>query len=157
MKSCWRHPLYSLLSSSSPGTSLCWWDLWSFPLWACSSADAGQKCFPQHPSDSRRYKTNWQCRCSRVTLCVHITAPFCVCVCPVCSDELTHKFKGYTVMTEDERYDALRHCRYVDEVLRDAPWTLTTEFLQKHKVRGHTNTAYHFIQWYYSTGLITDQ
>ncbi|TKS83028.1 Choline-phosphate cytidylyltransferase B [Collichthys lucidus] len=52
----------------------------------------------------------------------------------VCSDELTHKFKGYTVMTEDERYDALRHCRYVDEVVRDAPWTLTTEFLQKHKI-----------------------
>lgn len=55
----------------------------------------------------------------------------------VCSDELTHKFKGYTVMTEDERYDALRHCRYVDEVVRDAPWTLSTEFLQKHKVKGH--------------------
>lgn len=52
----------------------------------------------------------------------------------VCSDELTHKFKGYTVMTEDERYDSLRHCRYVDEVVRDAPWTLTTEFLKKHKI-----------------------
>ncbi|TNN41129.1 Choline-phosphate cytidylyltransferase B [Liparis tanakae] len=52
----------------------------------------------------------------------------------VCSDELTHKFKGYTVMTEDERYDALRHCRYVDEVVRDAPWSLSTEFLGKHKI-----------------------
>lgn len=38
-------------------------------------------------------------------------------------------------MTEDERYEALRHCRYVDEVLRDAPWTLSAGFLEKHKVR----------------------
>ncbi|XP_029375373.1 choline-phosphate cytidylyltransferase B-like [Echeneis naucrates] len=52
----------------------------------------------------------------------------------VCSDELTHKYKGFTVMTEDERYDALTHCRYVDEVVRDAPWTLTAEFLKKHKI-----------------------
>ncbi|XP_067232021.1 phosphate cytidylyltransferase 1B, choline b [Chanodichthys erythropterus] len=52
----------------------------------------------------------------------------------VCSDALTHKFKGYTVMTEDERYEALIHCRYVDEVVRDAPWTLTSEFLKKHRI-----------------------
>ncbi|XP_035382594.1 choline-phosphate cytidylyltransferase B isoform X2 [Electrophorus electricus] len=52
----------------------------------------------------------------------------------VCSDELTHKYKGFTVMTEEERYEALRHCRYVDEVVRDAPWTLSQEFLEKHKI-----------------------
>uniref|UniRef100_A0A3B3SK26 choline-phosphate cytidylyltransferase n=1 Tax=Paramormyrops kingsleyae TaxID=1676925 RepID=A0A3B3SK26_9TELE len=52
----------------------------------------------------------------------------------VCSDDLTHKFKGFTVMTEDERYDAVSHCRYVDEVVRNAPWTLTPEFLAEHRV-----------------------
>lgn len=52
----------------------------------------------------------------------------------VCSDNLTHKYKGFTVMNEDERYDAVSHCRYVDEVVRDAPWTLTPEFLTKHRV-----------------------
>ncbi|TWW72692.1 choline-phosphate cytidylyltransferase A [Takifugu flavidus] len=52
----------------------------------------------------------------------------------VCSDDMTHKYKGFTVMNEDERYDAIRHCRYVDEVVRDAPWTLTPEFLTKHRI-----------------------
>ncbi|XP_003747458.1 choline-phosphate cytidylyltransferase A [Galendromus occidentalis] len=51
-----------------------------------------------------------------------------------CSDRLTHTNKGKTVMTDKERYEALRHCRYVDEVVRDAPWVLTSEFLTKHKI-----------------------
>lgn len=55
-------------------------------------------------------------------------------VSSVCSDELTHNFKGFTVMNENERYDAVQHCRYVDEVVRNAPWTLTPEFLAEHRV-----------------------
>ena len=52
----------------------------------------------------------------------------------VCNDKLTHSKKGRTVMNETERYESLRHCRYVDEVITDAPWTLSDEFLQKHKI-----------------------
>ncbi|KAF8392857.1 hypothetical protein HHK36_021096 [Tetracentron sinense] len=51
-----------------------------------------------------------------------------------CNDEVTHKFKGKTVMTESERYESLRHCRWVDEVIPDAPWVMMQEFLDKHTV-----------------------
>ncbi|KAL8136208.1 choline-phosphate cytidylyltransferase 2-like [Apium graveolens] len=51
-----------------------------------------------------------------------------------CNDEITHKFKGKTVMTESERYESLRHCRWVDEVIPDAPWVLSEEFLDKHRI-----------------------
>jgi len=51
-----------------------------------------------------------------------------------CNDQLTHSHKGKTVMTDQERYEALRHCRYVDEVVVDAPWTLDNEFLELHKI-----------------------
>uniref|UniRef100_A0A2C9KNH6 choline-phosphate cytidylyltransferase n=2 Tax=Biomphalaria glabrata TaxID=6526 RepID=A0A2C9KNH6_BIOGL len=52
----------------------------------------------------------------------------------VCSDEMTFKNKGRTVMNDSERYEAVRHCRYVDEVVTDAPWTLDMSFLEKHKI-----------------------
>lgn len=52
----------------------------------------------------------------------------------ICSDALTHDRKGRTVMNETERYEAVRHCRYVDEIVRDAPWELDDEFLEYHKI-----------------------
>ncbi|KAJ8420390.1 hypothetical protein Cgig2_007582 [Carnegiea gigantea] len=51
-----------------------------------------------------------------------------------CSDEITHKYKGKTVMTEEERYESLRHCKWVDEVIPDAPWVINQEFLDKHRI-----------------------
>ncbi|CAG0918557.1 unnamed protein product [Notodromas monacha] len=52
----------------------------------------------------------------------------------VTSDHQTHSKKGRTVMSEDERYEAIRHCRYVDEIVRDCPWEITEEYLMKHKI-----------------------
>lgn len=37
-------------------------------------------------------------------------------------------------MNETERYESLRHCKWVDEVIPDAPWVVTQEFLDKHKI-----------------------
>ncbi|KAK7859740.1 choline-phosphate cytidylyltransferase 2 [Quercus suber] len=46
-----------------------------------------------------------------------------------CNDELTHKYKGKTVMNEKERYESLRHCRYIQTHYETRPkWTLACLF-----------------------------
>lgn len=52
----------------------------------------------------------------------------------VVNDELTHRYKGPTVVPEAWRYERVRHCRHVDEVIRDAPWVIDEEFLIKNKI-----------------------
>ncbi|XP_062192443.1 choline-phosphate cytidylyltransferase 2-like [Phragmites australis] len=76
-----------------------------------------------------------------------------------CSDEITHRYKGKTVMTEAERYESLRHCKWVDEVIPDAPWVINQEFLDKHHIdyvahdalpyadtSGASNDVYEFVK-----------
>lgn len=52
----------------------------------------------------------------------------------VTNGSLTHSRKGITVMSESERYESTRHCKYVDEVIEDAPWTITPEFMEKQRI-----------------------
>jgi glycerol-3-phosphate cytidylyltransferase-like family protein len=37
-------------------------------------------------------------------------------------------------MSDVERYEAVRHCKWVDEVVTDAPWLVTQEFLDEHQI-----------------------
>ena len=50
------------------------------------------------------------------------------------NDVETHKRKGLTVLTDKERAESLRHCKWVDEVIEDAPWSVTPEFLDSHGI-----------------------
>eukprot|EP00698_Gefionella_okellyi_P004188 TRINITY_DN13904_c0_g1_i1.p1 TRINITY_DN13904_c0_g1~~TRINITY_DN13904_c0_g1_i1.p1 ORF type:complete len:284 (+),score=41.44 TRINITY_DN13904_c0_g1_i1:99-854(+) len=52
----------------------------------------------------------------------------------VCGDEITHRLKGKTVMTDKERCECVRHCKWADEVVEDAPWFITQEFIDKHQI-----------------------
>ncbi|KAF5838385.1 hypothetical protein DUNSADRAFT_2921 [Dunaliella salina] len=60
--------------------------------------------------------------------------PNTVLVVGVCSDADTHKYKGLTVMDEKERAESVRHCKWVDEVVEQAPWVINLEFLDKHHI-----------------------
>lgn len=64
----------------------------------------------------------------------------------VVNDELTNRYKGPTIVPEAWRYDRVRHCRYVDEVIRDAPWVLSQEFLIENKIDfvAHDDIPYKF-------------
>lgn len=50
------------------------------------------------------------------------------------SDVETHRRKGLTVLSDYQRCETLKHCKWVDEVIPNAPWCVTTEFLLKHKI-----------------------
>ncbi|KAK7206182.1 hypothetical protein BZA70DRAFT_236839 [Myxozyma melibiosi] len=46
----------------------------------------------------------------------------------------THLQKGLTVLTDQQRYDSVRHCRWVDEVIENSPWVVTPEFLKEYRI-----------------------
>ncbi|PQE19504.1 choline-phosphate cytidylyltransferase protein [Rutstroemia sp. NJR-2017a WRK4] len=52
----------------------------------------------------------------------------------VTGDKETHKRKGLTVLSGQERAETVRHCKWVDEVVEDCPWIVTPEFLAEHKI-----------------------
>ncbi|EZG44366.1 cholinephosphate cytidylyltransferase [Gregarina niphandrodes] len=60
--------------------------------------------------------------------------PNVVLIVGVASDEDTHKYKGRTVQTMQERVETLEHIKWVDEIIAPCPWLLTPEFLEQHAI-----------------------
>ncbi|KAJ2915095.1 hypothetical protein MD484_g5306, partial [Candolleomyces efflorescens] len=60
------------------------------------------------------------------------------------SDEQVHQHKARTVMYHPERLEGVRHCRWVDEVVEDAPWVIDAAFIEKHQIDyvAHDEEAY---------------
>src|ERR1041384_8259290 len=52
----------------------------------------------------------------------------------VTGDTETHRRKGLTVLTGQERAETVRHCKWVDEVVPNCPWIVTLDFLEEHQI-----------------------
>ncbi|OSD03649.1 Nucleotidylyl transferase [Trametes coccinea BRFM310] len=50
------------------------------------------------------------------------------------SDEQCAQHKNITIMSHSERCEAVRHCRWIDEVIPDAPWVIDAAFIEKHQI-----------------------
>ncbi|KAI8616307.1 hypothetical protein BC830DRAFT_1063540 [Chytriomyces sp. MP71] len=61
-----------------------------------------------------------------------IGGPNAIMVAGVCNDADIKTNKGPTVMNEQERYAAVAGCKWVDEVVPDAPYMTSLEFMDMH-------------------------
>ena len=52
----------------------------------------------------------------------------------VMSDDTAASYKRRPIMTLAERVAVIESCRYVDEVIEDAPFRVTEEFLEEHAI-----------------------
>jgi len=52
----------------------------------------------------------------------------------ICSDEDATKYKRKPVMTMEERINSVRECKYVDEVVGNAPLSITQKWIEKYKI-----------------------
>jgi cytidyltransferase-like protein len=52
----------------------------------------------------------------------------------VCSSSLVREHKSNPVFSSSERYESMRHVRWCDEVVEDAPWTVDQDFIDKWQI-----------------------
>lgn len=52
----------------------------------------------------------------------------------VCSDKLCAAHKSAPAMTHAERCESVRHCRWADEILPDAPWIVDQAWMDRHQI-----------------------
>jgi len=50
------------------------------------------------------------------------------------SDASTAQYKRTPIISEEDRYKMVSSCRYVDEVIEDAPLCITLDFLASHNI-----------------------
>jgi ethanolamine-phosphate cytidylyltransferase len=57
-----------------------------------------------------------------------------VLVVGVHSDADAVSYKRAPIINEGDRYEMIRSCKFVDEVIEDAPLRITEEYIKKHRI-----------------------
>ena len=52
----------------------------------------------------------------------------------ICCDEAVQTYKCKPILSMEERVASVAGCRYVDEVVPDAPWIIDRAWIEKHKI-----------------------
>ena len=52
----------------------------------------------------------------------------------ICSDESVRANKRVPILNTEERAATVAGCRYVDEVVPDAPWIIDAAWIEKHRI-----------------------
>jgi choline-phosphate cytidylyltransferase len=60
--------------------------------------------------------------------------PTVIIIAGIARDDDCLKYKRRPILTQDERARSVRSCKFVDEVIENAPWVLTQEFLDTHRI-----------------------
>lgn len=60
--------------------------------------------------------------------------PKCTLLVGVCQDEDVRYYKGDPILNHDERCESIRHCKWVDEIISDAPWIINDTFMKTHDI-----------------------
>ena len=53
----------------------------------------------------------------------------------VCADDVIQSNKGRPILTMEERVESVAGCRYVDEVLPNAPWRIDRACIDQHDIQ----------------------
>ena len=52
----------------------------------------------------------------------------------ICSDKAVQAYKRNPILNADERAASVAGCRYVDEVVPNAPWIMDAAWIEKHQI-----------------------
>ena len=52
----------------------------------------------------------------------------------ISNDSDNEKYKTKSILTQDEKYKTIKHCKYVDHILTEIPWIINQDFINKHNI-----------------------